>query len=85
MRDMFINMEGDDIVGWDGFLTDGTSMIKGTKVAARTGRVVIIKWGIHGVGWVLLLADEVGFVVVVSFEWCAKMKNNCYVKKYKFK
>ena len=76
MRDMFINMKGDDIVGWDSFLTDGTSMIKGTKLAARTGRVVIIKWGIHGVGWVLLSADEVGFTIVVGFEWCAKMKNN---------
>ena len=76
MWDMFEDMEGDDIVGRDGFLANGTSVIKGAKVTAGTGRVVIIKRGIHGVGWVLLSADEVGFAVVVSFEWCAKMKNN---------
>ena len=61
-------MEGDDSVGWDGFLTDGTSMIKGTKVAARTGRVVVIKLGVHRVGGVLLSSDEVSAVVVIGFE-----------------
>ena len=76
MRDMFINMKGDDIVGWDGFLANGTSLVKGSKKTAGTGRVVIIKWGIHGVGWVLLSTDEVGFAIVVRFEWCAKMKDN---------
>ena len=83
MRDMFINMEGDDIVGRDGFLTDGTSIIKGTKVAARTGRVVVIKLGVHGVGGVLLSSHKVNFAIVVCFERRAKRQNNYYECKFK--
>ena len=47
MRDVLKDMEGDDVVGGDGFLTNGTSTIKGAKVTAGTGRVVVIKLGIH--------------------------------------
>ena len=82
MRDMFINVEGDDIVGWDGFLADGTAMIKGTKVAARTGRVVVIERGVHGVGGVLLMAHQISFVVTVRFERRAKIQRNCYKCKF---
>ena len=53
---MMKDMKGDDVVGGDGFLTNGTAAIKGAKMTAGTGRVVIIKLGIRGVGTVLLAA-----------------------------
>ena len=55
VRDMMKDMKRDD-VGRDGFLTNGTSAIKGAKMTAGTGRVVIIKLGVRGVGGVLLAA-----------------------------
>ena len=76
MRDVLKDMEGDDVVGGDGFLT-GTSTIKGATVTAGTGRVVVIKRGIHGVGGVLLSAHKISFFVVVSFERRAKIQNKC--------
>ena len=77
MRDVIKDIEGDDVVGRDEFLTNGTSAIKGAKVTAGTGRVVIIKLGICGVGRVLLASDKIGFSVVVSFERRAKLQNKC--------
>ena len=56
VRDMVKDMKRDDVVGRDGFLTNGTSAIKGAKMTAGTGRVVIINLGIRGVGGVLLAA-----------------------------
>ena len=56
VRDMMKDMNRDDIVGRDELLTNGTSAIKGAKMTAGTGRVVIIKLGIRGVGGVLLAA-----------------------------
>ena len=52
MRDVIKDMKSDDVVGRDGFLTNGTSAIKGAKLTAGTGRVVVIKLGIGGVGGV---------------------------------
>ena len=83
MRDVIKDMKSDDVVGRDGFLTNGTSVIKGAKVTAGTGRVVVIKLGICGVGGVLLASDKIGFSVVVGFERRAKMQNNCYKGKFK--
>ena len=31
MRDVIKDMEGDDVVGWDEFLTNGTSTIRGPR------------------------------------------------------
>ena len=42
VRDMLKDIKGDDVVGRDGFLTNGTVTIKGAKMTAGTGR---------GVGW----------------------------------
>ena len=78
MRDMFKDMEGDDVVGRDGFLANGTATIKGARVTAGTGRVVVIKRGIHGVGGVLLATDEVRAVVVIGFDGRTKIQNECY-------
>ena len=67
MRDVLKDMEGDDVVGGDGFLTNGTSTIKGAKVTAGTGRVVVTKLGIHGVGGVLLSAHKISFFRCCKF------------------
>ena len=56
VRDMMVDVKRDDVVGRDGFLTNGTSAIKGAKMTAGTCRVVIIKLGIRGVGGVLWAA-----------------------------
>ena len=56
VRNMMKGMKRDDVVGRDGLLTNGTSAIKGDKMTAGTGRVVIIKPGIRGVEGVLLAA-----------------------------
>ena len=77
MRDVLKDMEGVDVVGGDGFLTNGTLTIKGAKVTAGMGRVVVIKLGIHGVGGVLLSAHKGSFSVVVCFERRAKKQNKC--------
>ena len=76
VRDMMKGMKRDDVVGSDGFLKNGTSAIKGAKMIAGTGRVVIIKPGFRGVGAVLLTAYSIGASVGVGFEGCAKMQNN---------
>ena len=57
VRDVMVHVKRDDVVGRDGFLTNGTSAIKGAKMTAGTGRVVIIKLGIRGVGGVLWAAS----------------------------
>ena len=77
MRDVIKDMKSSDVVGRDGFLTNGTSVIKGAKVTAGTGRVVVIKLGICGVGRVLLASDKIGCSVVISFERRAKIQNKC--------
>ena len=56
VRDMVKGMKRDDVVDRDGFLTNGTSAIKGAKMTAGTGRVVIIKPRVRGVGGVLVAA-----------------------------
>ena len=78
MRDMFKDMKRDDFMGRDGFLANGAATIKGAQVTAGTGRVVVIKRGIHGVGGVLLAADEVSAVVVMGFEGRTKIQDKCY-------
>ena len=35
MWDMFKDMEGDDVMGRDGFLANGTSVVKGARVTAK--------------------------------------------------
>ena len=60
VRDMIKSMKRDDVVGRDGFLTNGTSAIKGAKMTTGADRFVIIKPGIFGVGGVLLVAYQMG-------------------------
>ena len=49
--------------------------MKGTTVAAGTGKVVIVEPGIGGIRGVLLAADEVCGSIGVRLEVCAKSQN----------
>ena len=78
VRGMAKCVKGNYFIDGDILQTDGALAIKRTMVTAGSGRVVIVKPGISGIGGVLLAAYKVRASTGVGFEGCAKIQNKCY-------